>query len=189
MPFRAFAPSAADIGITFQEDLRTGFAVAEIPARPVMVGDDVAGWDAEFVREIRGEPGGTVDCGGLTAGIAEFADFNGDAEPVARPAIVRVVALFRREQVLDGFAVIDREVPGHPAGPPEPPVAAAFACVSEITDMRVRGPADVLGGVDCDVLRVHRPLDEAAVDIWGQEGLADPAGRAVLGSGASGEDG
>jgi hypothetical protein len=86
-----------------------------------------------LIGQHRGKARGSVDGCCLPGATAEFADFDSNALAVAEATVIRVITLFRRQQVLYSFAIIDAKMPNDPAGATKPGVVlTALAFHKEI---------------------------------------------------------
>ena len=174
LPSRTQPPAARGAAVVFEQDPRAWFAVFEIHAAPVFVRDDARCRDVVAVGKRGGQVRGAVDGGGLTGAVAELADFDADALAVARPAVVGMIALLGREQVLDNFTIIHGEMPCHPTGASQPRVFLAPIAVHEqVVGVSRRGDVDVCRRMDCDVTRLHRSADEASMNVGRKQRHAD----------------
>jgi hypothetical protein len=114
-PLLAEAPAAGSTSVAHEKYARARLAISEIPAWPMFVRNDVRGADAIPIREGGSQAGGTIERRSLACTIAELANLDADAGPVARSAVIRMVALFGREKVLHDLAIVDRVMPGYPS--------------------------------------------------------------------------
>jgi len=166
VPLRAKAPTATGIAVPLEENAWARFAKAKIPARPTHVRDDLLHRYIVTVGKCGHEARGSVDGGCLRGAIPEFADFNSNALAVAWAAVIGVVTLFRRKQVLHSFLIIDGEMPRNPAGPTKPRVvSAALAFQSQVTSVLRGGRTSIFSRVDRNISRAHRPRDEPTMNI------------------------
>jgi hypothetical protein len=134
------------------------------------MGNDVARGNPVTIRELRGETGGAIDGGRLLGCAPEFADLNTNASPVAAPAVVGMITLLRREEMLHSFAIIHGVMPRNPAGATEAGIVlTADAFAGEELRVLGSGAATVGGGVDRDVPRPHRSPGQTAVHAGRQE--------------------
>ena len=183
LPSRAQPPAAGGAAVVFEQDPRAWFAVFEIHAAPVFVRDDARCRDVVAVGKRGGQVRGAVDGGGLTGAVAELADFDADALAVARPAVVGMIALLGREQVLDNFTIIHGEMPCHPTGASQPRVfLAPLAFHEQVVGVSRRGDVHVCRRMDGDVTRLHRSADEASMNVGRQQRHADARQIGWLGS-------
>jgi hypothetical protein len=170
VPSRSEAPATRGVVVPFQENARARLAKLIVPAWPMHVRDDVLDRNVEAARESGGEARRPVDCGFLPRTISEFADFDSDAQAIARAAVVGVITLLRGEQVFHGFAIIDGEMPRNPSRPAKSRVVfAALALCKQIMGMLRRSCVDLLSRMNRNVLWSHRASDQPAMNIGRQE--------------------
>src|SRR5678815_956041 len=106
-PFLSKAPASRGVFIAHKKDAGARFSAGEIPSWPMLVRNDVRGWDAELVCEKGGESRGPIQRGGLASGAAELADFDSDARAITDAAIIGMIPLLRWQKVLGNFAIVD----------------------------------------------------------------------------------
>ena len=129
---------------------------------PVVMGDYVAQGNSVPLHEQGGQLGRlVVDDGGVMGGA--FAHFNGYGVFVSRTGMVRVMACFRRGNVLVGSELVDREVPVQTAG---------FAAV-QIAGMGVGVPLGVGRAVDGDEAGGHGGSPLPGISAFGHVRYAD----------------
>jgi hypothetical protein len=170
LPSRAETPTSTGIAISFEENARTRLAIAKIPTRPMLVRDDIAARDSPAIGQCRGEASGAVESGCLAKAIPEFADFDPNTLTIAYTTVIRMITLFRWQEVFYRFPVINCEMPHDPTGPAKPRVVlAAFAFYAEVISVIRRGGIEIGRAMNRYVARPHRSGDETPMHIWRQK--------------------
>ena len=135
---------------------------------------DVSRRNPVLIRQLSSQARCSIDGCSLPATVSKFANLDTNALAIAAAAVVGVIALFGRQQVFDGFPVVNAKVPHHPSGPPEAwVVSTSLAFDDQIAPVLRRCRLHVLCRMDRDVARSHRPGDEPTVDIGRQKSYAD----------------
>ena len=175
-PFRAQTPAATGAPIALQKNARAGLSVLEIPARPMHVWHDISGGNSVALGEFCSQACGTIDGRSLPAATSKLTNLDANALAIAHAAVVGVITLFGRQQVLHGLSVIDAKVPNHPSGPTKSwVVATPLAFDDQITRVRLRGGVHALGRMNGYIARSHRSSDQSTMDIRRQECETDIA--------------